>query len=79
MVQHIRGHEIDRRQAGQQGPGGPLGVGQAPEGTVEMTDYVLARFTADEEKQLQPELLRAQEACLEWLHSDVETVMQRFN
>jgi peptidyl-tRNA hydrolase, PTH1 family len=56
-----------------------IGIGQ-PEGkSSELADFVLDSFTKDEVKLLSLELDRARDACLEWVQTTGERVMQRYN
>jgi PTH1 family peptidyl-tRNA hydrolase len=42
-------------------------------------DYVLARFTPDQRKLIDPTIDRAAEAILTWIEKGIQSAMNRFN
>lgn len=55
-----------------------IGIGR-PEGPVDVSDYVLGNFTAQERRGLEPILDKAAEAVRTILMYDVNEGMNRFN
>ena len=55
-----------------------LGIGRA-DGAREITDYVLARFNADEAALMEKVLVRAADQVESWLDDGMEKAMNRFN
>ena len=56
-----------------------IGVGGAEQSIGELSDYVLGRFSKEEQARLTPHIERAKDACLEWISGDFEALKQRFN
>jgi PTH1 family peptidyl-tRNA hydrolase len=55
-----------------------LGIGR-PRGSMDVADFVLQDFSADDEKILQHIMIRAEEAIRSYIQSGVYTAMSRFN
>lgn len=55
-----------------------VGIGR-PEGQMEVSDYVLADFSAEEEKELPKILSTAEEAINSYLDDGIEATMNKFN
>ena len=56
-----------------------VGVGSGDLSGRDITDYVLGDFSSEEWKLLLPQIERARDGCLEWIKSDMTSVMQRYN
>lgn len=55
-----------------------IGLGQL-EGVNESTEFVLGKFTTEEEKVIQPAITRVTEASYIWLKNGIARVMNQFN
>jgi len=55
-----------------------VGVGQPPE-PMASEDYVLGRFTDDEEAVIRPAISAAADAVVDWIFQDTTAVMNRYN
>ncbi len=55
-----------------------VGVGDKPKGW-DLADYVLGRFSKEEEESIRDVLLRASKACACIIAEDVETAMNQYN
>lgn len=55
-----------------------VGVGDKPKGW-DLADYVLGRFTKEEEESVRDVLLRASKACACIIEENVETAMNQYN
>ena len=55
-----------------------IGIGR-PTHKEEISDYVLSRFTKEEERALKPTLDDALNCCLTWIKDGVEKAMEKFN
>ena len=55
-----------------------VGVGRPPAGW-DPADYVLGRFSGDEEAEMERVTARASDACLVWVAEGVEQAMNRYN
>ena len=56
-----------------------IGVGASGLSGQDISGYVLEPFSDLERKILLPQIAKASHACLEWVQSDPETVMRRYN
>ena len=56
-----------------------IGIGPYLGPSEQLPDFVLAKFPKEDRKEIECALRRAQEACLEWLKSSADEVMQKFN
>jgi PTH1 family peptidyl-tRNA hydrolase len=55
-----------------------VGIGAAPPG-VDASDYVLRRFTREEQDQIDSAIDQAAQAVVAWCESGIESCMNRFN
>ena len=44
-----------------------------------ITDYVLGRFTSDEQQMIQEAVERSADACIEWINKPFLQVMNTYN
>ena len=56
-----------------------IGIGTTNLSGQDLTGYVLDEFSEKEWQLIVPHIERARDACLEWVQSDAQTVMQRYN
>lgn len=69
IIRHIGTQEFPRIR---------VGVGDKPKGW-DLADYVLSRFSAEEEPKVRDALKRAADACRTILLGDIEEAMNQFN
>lgn len=55
-----------------------VGIGAAPPGW-EMADYVLSKFTKEEEPMVRDAVSKAAEAAVEWIRSGIAAAMNKYN
>ncbi|TYS41268.1 aminoacyl-tRNA hydrolase [Bacillus infantis] len=55
-----------------------VGIGR-PEGGMKVTDYVLGRFTAEEQKVMDEAADRSADACIDWIRKPFLEVMNQYN
>ncbi len=70
--------DIMRRLGTEQIPRLRVGIGSPPPGW-DATDYVLGRFTADEQIEIEGAIERAAEAVIVWAREGIEQCMNRYN
>ncbi len=72
VIQTLQTEDIPRLRVG-------IGTPTKEELGEALSDYVLDHFTKAEFEALKPQIVRSEQACLEWLKTTNEQVMQRFN
>ncbi len=55
-----------------------VGIGSPPEGW-DAADYVLGRFTREEQAEIEPAILRAADAAVAWARDGIDMCMNQFN
>ncbi len=55
-----------------------VGIGAAPPGW-EMADYVLSKFTKEEEPMVRDAVSKAADAAVEWIRTGIATAMNKYN
>jgi PTH1 family peptidyl-tRNA hydrolase len=55
-----------------------VGINPPPPGW-DLPDYVLSRYTKDEEPQIQDAIVRAADAALEWVRQGIAAAMNKYN
>ncbi len=55
-----------------------IGIGSPPEGW-DAADYVLGRFTREEQAEVEPAIHRAADAAVVWAREGIDTCMNQFN
>ncbi|MFH1202576.1 MAG: aminoacyl-tRNA hydrolase [Candidatus Omnitrophota bacterium] len=68
VIENLGTHEFTRLK---------IGIGKPVH--CDLSDYVLSRFSPDEEKRLKPILENAADCCLAWLKDGTEKAMAQFN
>ena len=72
IIRNLRTDQVARLRLGV----GPMS-GVPPQ--EDLSDFVLANFTREEEKDVEEMIQRAAAACQCWFEQDIETAMNRFN